>query len=125
MDIYKFIQSFIYISDVSKEISPESFYFMGDDDNDVEAAAASVEAFITKPCSLKMQNFIDEFASQNKIDETGHDQSVRNSNDIIDDEIVYKVPNKIINEAPFLRHKGTEFLLSMVLDRAKAQKIII
>ena len=36
-----------------------AFLFMGDDDNDVEIAASSREAFIAQPCSAAMQSFVD------------------------------------------------------------------
>eukprot|EP01035_Chromulina_nebulosa_P028824 gene28824-38113_t len=34
------------------------FYFMGDDDNDISAAAASTAAFISQPCSTSMQEYL-------------------------------------------------------------------
>lgn len=78
------------------------YFFMGDDDNDIEIASASTVAFITKPCSTAMQTFIDDFNSQN---------GEKKSHNL-----------KHIFEAPFLRHLGTEAMLALVLDMAKSEK---
>lgn len=83
----------------------DDFLFMGDDDNDIDIAAAADTSFITKPCSGAMQNFIDNYRS-------GEDMSR-----------VAKV--KTIHEAPFLRHRGTESLLAGVLDIVKTRKSMI
>ena len=77
------------------------FLFMGDDDNDIEIAAASTIAFITKPCSMSMQSFIDQYYSQKK---SGVEKSVA---------------VQAIHEAPSLRHRGTEALLARVLETIK------
>lgn len=77
------------------------FLFMGDDDNDIEIAAASTMAFITKPCSIAMQSFIDQYHSQKK---AGVEKSVA---------------VQAIHEAPSLRHRGTEALLASVLETIK------
>ena len=50
-----------------------AFYFMGDDDNDVEIAASSREAFIAQPCSAAMQSFVDSWETvQSNGDNGGH-----------------------------------------------------
>lgn len=77
------------------------FFFMGDDDNDIEIAGASTVAFITKPCSSAMQSFLDDFTSHKNGKKVG--------------------PLQHIFEAPFLRHLGTEALLALVLDMAKTE----
>ena len=78
------------------------YFFMGDDDNDIEIASASTVSFITKPCSSAMQTFIDKFNS-------AVGEKKRNS-------------LQHIFEAPFLRHLGTEAMLALVLDMAKSEK---
>lgn len=83
------------------------FYFMGDDDNDVEIASASREAFITKPCSNAMQRFIDSF-KMSKVEESSETFAVHE-----------------VHEAPFLRHRGTESLLENVLQRVKGKKELV
>lgn len=83
------------------------FFFMGDDDNDVEIASASREAFITKPCSDAMQRFIDTFHLSRS---GGNSESFA----------VHKV-----HEAPFLRHRGTETLLENVLQTVRAKRELI
>jgi phosphoglycolate phosphatase-like HAD superfamily hydrolase len=42
---------------------PAEFLYMGDDDNDVEAARAARKAFIAKPCSAAMQAAVDDSAA--------------------------------------------------------------
>ena len=80
------------------------FFFMGDDDNDVEIASASREAFITKPCSNAMQHFIDRYRLSRTAEK-------------VEDFSVHKV-----HEAPFLRHRGTETLLENILQTVRAKK---
>lgn len=83
-----------------KEQMPR-FLFMGDDDNDIEIAAASTVAFVTKPCSTAMQSFIDQYHLEKKAG--------------IENSIVVQA----IHEAPSLRHRGTEDLLARVLETIK------
>ena len=43
------------------------YYFMGDDDNDIEIANNSTKAFIVEPCSESMQQFVKENLDSNKV----------------------------------------------------------
>ena len=94
-----------HVSTAIDSEADDDFLFMGDDDNDVEIAAAADTSFITKPCSSAMQNFIDGYRSGENVSR------------------VAKV--KVIHEAPFLRHRGTESLLAGVLDIVKTRKSMI
>ena len=124
-----------------------AFLFMGDDDNDVEIAASSQEAFIAQPCSAAMQSFIDKWntvqstegdkitpiltsASSEVVSTLGKEQphhtedSARRGSDEVDmgrKEEWYvqgrPVTVRKVHVAPFLTHQGTEALLALVLKR--------
>jgi hypothetical protein len=98
------VQNSVGLNPTENLASDFPFFFMGDDDNDIEIASASREAFITKPCSNAMQRFIDSFKMS---------RTAGNS----DSYAVHKV-----HEAPFLRHRGTETLLENVLQAVRAKK---
>lgn len=72
-----------------------AFLFMGDDDNDVETAAAAEHAFVTRPCSAAMQAMVESQALSSD-------------------------PSRV-TLAPEEGPRGTELLLEMVLRRLRVR----
>jgi len=52
---------------IARDDTNIDYYFMGDDDNDIEIANNSTKAFIVEPCSESMQQFVREKIHLNEV----------------------------------------------------------
>lgn len=119
LDLFKVDTNATFLQSESSD--DMSFLFMGDDDNDIEIAAASKEAFITKPCSKAMQSFIDKFNSGKK---TSSSEELSSQSDSVIDSKEEEKAARVhhIYEAPHIRHQGTEALLETILEKVRTQR---
>ena len=80
--------------------APTEFYFMGDDDNDIDIADAAKKAYVVRPCSRDMMKFALYKQSYIPVENT-------------DLSLPILVPYIAINEGPFATNEILEQLVAL------------
>lgn len=99
--------------DFNRESPAPPFVFMGDDDNDVEIAAAAVMSLVASPCSVAMQKWVDVMNDQQQQQQQQQTSAIDKSSNANSDGSNSKNDSKFqrLYVASQARHLGAVSLL--------------